>query len=731
MFPDTFDITSVDDLTALNGQLLTALTFLGDQDLNNAFTINPEAITVGDYLALIDAAEASLITTDFSFLAFSIPTIRAQLEAILTPDNVPDGLSVQQVIDQSIGVLEDIAAGDFGLLTVGFDAIRAALEGVPSETLLLDAFGFTGPGNPDIIDAFLDLLPQFSTDAFPAWVSGDPHLKTLDGVDYDFQAAGEFVLLQSTDAQGFALQARMVPVAANVSVNQAIATNLDGTAVMIDAADPDPLHVNGAVVALADGSSLDVGEGRIYRRGDVYTIVYPGADGAIGNGDSQVVVRVREGRLDLDVRLNAELLGSLEGLLGDGDGNPDNDIARADGTVLARPLVFSELYGAYRDDWRISSLGDSLFSYEFGESPNGFYQSDFPGAIVSLDTLDPEVLATAREAALAAGLQEGSEAFENAVLDFALTNDESFLTSALDVPLASVGTELADTLIGNSGDDVLRGEGGDDGVFGQSGNDILDGGAGNDSIAGADGNDLISGGLGNDNIGGGLGNDTIDGGEGDDIIGAGFGDDSVTGGAGNDVVAGGAGDDTLEGGDGNDSMSGSFGNDLIDGGGGADDIGGGTGRDTIDAGAGNDSVGGGEGDDSILGGEGNDFLAGGGRNDTIDGGAGNDTINAGAGNDVITGGTGADQFVFSAFFDGEADVITDFEDGLDSFFIRRFDPDTGVENINNGGNGLAGFVTAMNIVDVTGGAQMTVNGNTILVEGVTAAQLTVDDFTFL
>ncbi|MBS4010367.1 MAG: calcium-binding protein, partial [Roseovarius sp.] len=109
----------------------------------------------------------------------------------------------------------------------------------------------------------------------------------------------------------------------------------------------------------------------------------------------------------------------------------------------------------------------------------------------------------------------------------------------------------------------------------------------------------------------------------------------------------------------------------------------------------------------------------------------NDTINGGAGNDVMTGGADADQFVFSAFFDGEVDVITDFEDGIDSFFIRRFDPDTGVENINNGGNGLAGFVAAMNIVDVAGGAQMTVNGNTILVEGITAAQLTVEDFQFL
>jgi serralysin len=293
---------------------------------------------------------------------------------------------------------------------------------------------------------------------------------------------------------------------------------------------------------------------------------------------------------------------------------------------------------------------------------------------------------------------------------------------AEEVDAVFTGTADNDTLIGSEGNDFLGGG---------LGNDSFEGGGGNDSIAASDGNDLAFGGTGNDNIGGGVGNDTLDGNEGDDTIGGGFGADSVSGGAGNDVVAGGAGDDTLEGGEGNDNMSGSFGNDSIDAGDGADDIGGGTGRDTIDAGAGDDRVGGGEGNDSILGGDGNDFLAGGGRDDTLNGGAGNDTINAGAGNDVITGGADADQFVFSSFFDGEADVITDFEDSIDRVVIRTIDPDTGAANINSGGNGLAGFVAAMNIIDTAAGAQMTVNGNTILVEGITAAQLTVDDFQFL
>jgi len=294
-----------------------------------------------------------------------------------------------------------------------------------------------------------------------------------------------------------------------------------------------------------------------------------------------------------------------------------------------------------------------------------------------------------------------------------------------------VGSDDNDTLEGTVNDDTISGEGGDDGVFGLGGNDVLNGGDGNDNLAGSDGNDVVNGDAGNDNMGGGLGNDTMDGGEGNDFMGGGQGDDVVNGGLGNDVVNGGAGNDTLDGGAGNDSMGGSVGADVVNGGEGDDDLGGGAGRDTIDAGAGDDSVGGGQGDDSILGGDGNDFLAGGGRNDVIDGGAGDDTINGGDGDDVMTGGAGADVFVFNFFKDGDDDVITDYEDGIDSFLIRIVNPDTEEANIDNGGNGLQGFVDALNITDTAAGAQMNIGGHLVTVEGVAAADLTLDDFAFI
>jgi Ca2+-binding RTX toxin-like protein len=470
------------------------------------------------------------------------------------------------------------------------------------------------------------------------------------------------------------------------------------------------IHEIGHALGLEHIETVDAIMNSILTQPDILADDIAGIRQIYGRQDGAAAVyTMPTGLQDLTLLHNPEELTVLGNNLG-------NHIAGTDGDETLNGLVGNDtLEGGAGDDLLIGGSGNDWA---------------FLGAIMR---------AEARFRVVQDGLQVISDLGTDTLVDVEWIQffDEAIRVSDViedisgPIGVQLTGSGLSDHLTGTDDNDTLVGGEGDDVLAGGLGNDWLDGGAGNDRISASDGNDLVSGGLGHDNIGGGLGNDTIDGGDGDDIIGGGFGADSITGGAGNDVVAGGADNDTLSGGDGNDSMSGSFANDSIDAGAGHDDIGGGTGRDTIDAGAGDDRVGGGEGDDSILGGDGNDFLAGGGRNDTIDGGTGNDTINGGAGNDQITGGSGADQFVFASFFDGEADLITDFEDGIDSFFIRRVDPDTGETNITNGGNGLAGFVAAMNIVDTAAGAQMTVNGNTILVEGIAASQLTVDDFQFL
>ncbi|MBL4919347.1 CAP domain-containing protein, partial [Szabonella alba] len=109
-------------------------------------------------------------------------------------------------------------------------------------------------------------------------------------------------------------------------------------------------------------------------------------------------------------------------------------------------------------------------------------------------------------------------------------------------PLLQIGSDLADTLLGGTGNDTIRGEGGNDVVYGGLGNDDLAGGAGNDVIFGDAGSNILWGGLGNDTVQGGSGSDTIHGGgdgtnhllgnDGNDLIHAGSGGDFIGGGAG-------------------------------------------------------------------------------------------------------------------------------------------------------------------------------------------------------
>jgi Ca2+-binding RTX toxin-like protein len=60
------------------------------------------------------------------------------------------------------------------------------------------------------------------------------------------------------------------------------------------------------------------------------------------------------------------------------------------------------------------------------------------------------------------------------------------------------GNKLANTIQGDSGDDLIFGGSGDDLIFGGGGNDIIFGQDGDDTIFGQGGNDILSGGAGND-----------------------------------------------------------------------------------------------------------------------------------------------------------------------------------------------------------------------------------------
>ncbi|HKC66058.1 MAG TPA: hypothetical protein VKB86_20610, partial [Pyrinomonadaceae bacterium] len=182
--------------------------------------------------------------------------------------------------------------------------------------------------------------------------TGDTHLATSNGLFYDFQASGDFVLLQADP--NFVVQTRQVsgaPTWPNATVNKAVATQMGNDKVALCLA-PTRLNVDGQNTNLEDGKSVSTPGGiEVWRKGNVYYFLGKSGDSvsATDNG-SYIDVSVAVGHRP----------AKLSGLLANPNGNV-NQIATRDGTVLTSAFSFDDLYHRYADSWRVSPR-ESLLS---------------------------------------------------------------------------------------------------------------------------------------------------------------------------------------------------------------------------------------------------------------------------------------------------------------------------------------------------------------------------------
>ncbi|SET60767.1 RHS repeat-associated core domain-containing protein [Nitrosomonas marina] len=281
---------------------------------------------------------------------------------------------------------------------------------------------------------------------------GDPHLVSFDNFKYDFQAAGEFMLVQGTDP-GLEIQVRQEPWGNNsvVSINTAVAMQVGDDVVGIYRGQSNPININGEFVAIADGETVAVGDGSIFRHGNTYVVTNAQGDGFWARVGSFI---------DVGTFLSTERSGEIAGLLGNADGDKTNDIALADGTVLTGPLTKQDLYGPYADSWRVTPE-TSLFVYGDGESTETFTIPNFPLRTITVKDLDPAVRAAAEEAVRNVGLTEGTIEFENAVLDVALTGEIEFAQAALELlqifgPSVGLSLNVGEQAQLNEGDNFSR-----------------------------------------------------------------------------------------------------------------------------------------------------------------------------------------------------------------------------------------------------------------------------------
>jgi hypothetical protein len=189
--------------------------------------------------------------------------------------------------------------------------------------------------------------------------SGDVHLVTFDGLHYDFQADGDYVLTRSTVAGNpFQIQIHtdayplndlasvITQAAADVGGND-VQFNLNGSVAINGVT--DSVLSPGAVQAMSGGTLTALGN-------DSYSLVW-------STGETLTVTNA-----GLCLNLSTTVgpndgPGSVQGLLGSLTGQA-HDLQLADGTVLPIPSDDSVLLGAYASSWAVTAaqslLGSSM-----------------------------------------------------------------------------------------------------------------------------------------------------------------------------------------------------------------------------------------------------------------------------------------------------------------------------------------------------------------------------------
>lgn len=273
-------------------------------------------------------------------------------------------------------------------------------------------------------------------------VAGEPHVITWDGLWYEFQALGDFVL--ATNGSDVMVQSRMTPWIHDTrfTVNMAAAMKVGTHIVSFYADRPSHLWVDGAPFAMACAAqnacntSHDLAGGGQIRHlkaipwDDAYQIILP-------NHRGEMLVSVNEGEA-VHLYFKKWVTGDISGLLGTHNRNIDDDLRTRGGVTLPQPSDPETLYDVYAESWRVRPE-ESLFEGSTNTPDAARMKMEASARVMTLADLMPEEVAFGKQACANHGISNPILA-EGCALDVGMSGDSNMarIFDFMPIPVAKL-----------------------------------------------------------------------------------------------------------------------------------------------------------------------------------------------------------------------------------------------------------------------------------------------------